>query len=305
MACLGYTMLYRAGAHMSGAMVCLCFFAAKMQVSWTDLMVEATYTEKNRRAPKHASDIVSWVWSGIGVFSIGGVLFAGPLAQYFGPFKSMIFAIPVSAVILVPTYYGWLTEEPVPGAGTGVLWDVLREQRRYFLAGGVLTLGVIVTSTTGFIGVPYIAQAAVAVGVSAALCISNSLLLPWQIARPLNWMFINSCLMINGGFVDNFYLDAANAEQSRATGYPICVNCPHFNTNFYITVVGFCDAIFMTIGAVLFNKVMSKWSYRKAFAVGTVVCMGAGLVDIIQLQRLNTLVGIPGVLAGNPALHSP
>ena len=103
---------------------------------------------------------------------------------------------------------------------------------------------------------------------SVSIGIAAVLLLPSTITKPMLFMFMASALSINMyGFVDNFYLDAATPEESAETGYPVCEDCPHFSSTFYITVVGICDAVFMTLASWVFNAVMSQWTYRKALVV--------------------------------------
>eukprot|EP00667_Euglena_gracilis_P033496 EG_transcript_54872 len=111
-------------------------------------------------------------------------------------------------------------------------------------------------------------KAVVAVSVSVGVFIGAVVLLPHKLWGPMLYMFLANALALQTtGFVDNFYLDAANQEESDRTGYPICEDCPHFDNYFYTTVVGIWDNLFMVIGSWLFNYWMSAWTYRKALVV--------------------------------------
>lgn len=58
-------------------------------------MVEAAYTERMQRHPEHSADIVSFVWSGIGIATVAGVpLFLfGAAAFRFGSVFIYLFSV--------------------------------------------------------------------------------------------------------------------------------------------------------------------------------------------------------------------
>lgn len=294
MASLGYLTLFYYRTELLPVAACICFCFAKMQLSWTDLMIEATYSEKIQTAPRFATDIVSWVWSGIGVCSIIGVLVAGPGLDLFGPFRTAALALPISMAIIVPACLGWLTEPPHPTKKWGVQWGLLQQRSSFFLCTLVLTGAVIVSAASGIAHVNIGTQALLAVVCSLVVAVAAMCLLPSAMWRPMIFMFLANALSINTyGFVDNFYLDAATAEDSKISGYPICADCPHFSNTFYVTVVGVCDSVFMATSSWMFNSLMSKWTYRRALMTTQVVLMFVSLVDVIQFQRLNKAYGIP------------
>eukprot|EP00668_Euglena_longa_P017466 GGOE01021876.1.p1 GENE.GGOE01021876.1~~GGOE01021876.1.p1 ORF type:complete len:640 (-),score=180.93 GGOE01021876.1:225-2144(-) len=294
LACAGYITIFCVGRALGPAMLCLCFFLARMQNAWTDLMVEATYTEKMKYAPQHASDILTWVWSGIGVATVAGVLIAGPALDNLGPFTSAALALPVAALVIFPTALGWLTERPCTSPPCGLHWGILAQQRRLFLCTVILAAAVVVAAGCAIAAVSSTSQAIVAAVGSIIVSVSSIVLLPAGLWKPLLYMFLASALTINTyGFVDNFYLDAATPEESKKLGYPVCEDCPHFSNTFYVTVVGVCDAVFMSVASWLFNAFMSGWTYRRALVVTQVVVMVVSLIDIIQFQRWNKLYGIP------------
>ena len=151
---------------LGGALVCLCFFFGNVQLSWTDLMIEATYTEKMRRAPEHSADIVSFVWCGIGFFGLLGIFVAGPGIDLFGPIPVLALAIPFAAGIIVPALMGWMTEERAPPGPRGLGLQSMGGQWKYFTCTLVLTLGVLCTMVSGLLQIGSVPQAVLALVVS-------------------------------------------------------------------------------------------------------------------------------------------
>ena len=80
---------------------------------------------------------------------------------------------------------------------------------------------------------------------------------------------------------------------SLAPRYPVCENCPHFSTTFYYTVVGVANSVFMMAGSTIFKKYMYDWTYHGALCISQLLMIATGLLDIIQYQRWNLLIGIP------------
>jgi len=293
-ATVSYFALSLESRYMSGAAVCGCFFFSKLQLSWTDLMIEATYTEKMEEVPQYAADIVSFAWSGVGLFGMAGILIAGPGVDAIGPTGIIALAIPFSAVIIVPALMGYLTEKKLPAKQRGLRVTHIQQQWNYFLCTLILIVGVIITIITGILRVDSRTQALVAGAVCTVTALSAVALLPPTIWKPLLYMFVvNASSLATGGFVDNFYLDPATREESKRTGFPVCVNCPHFSATFYYTVIGVVDSLFMMIGSYIFSQYMSKWTYRSALFLSTVLNTATCFLDIVQYQRWNLIVGLP------------
>eukprot|EP00669_Euglena_mutabilis_P008041 TRINITY_DN3194_c0_g1_i3.p1 TRINITY_DN3194_c0_g1~~TRINITY_DN3194_c0_g1_i3.p1 ORF type:complete len:619 (+),score=242.09 TRINITY_DN3194_c0_g1_i3:29-1858(+) len=294
LASVAYFFLVVESAHLTGAMVCMCFFLAKLQLSWTDLMIEATYTEKMEDCPKYSADIVSFAWSGIGLFGMVGIFIAGPGVDLLGPVKLLGLAIPFSMFIIIPAMSGFLTEKRLPKKDRGLRIEHLKKEWHYFLCTFILILGVLATIAAGVVFTDAPSQAAVALLVCTVTTTSAIVLLPPVVWKPLVYMFLTSALSLaTGGFVDNFYLDAATKEDSLRTGFPVCETCPHFHATFYYTVMGVCDSLFMMVGSYIFSTYMSHWSYRRALCISTILSSCTSFLDIMQYQRWNLLVGIP------------
>ena len=183
-------------------------------------MVEATYTEKMRKAPQFSADIVSFAWSGIGFCGLVGIFIAGPGVGYVGPFPMLAVAIPFASLILLPASLGWLTEERLPAHERGLRFGHVVKQWNYFTCTLLLTIGVIVTIFSGIMQVSTQMQLLVSTSVCTVCGLATLILLPSSISKPLIYMFLANALCVSTqGFVDNFYLDPATREESLRMGY--------------------------------------------------------------------------------------
>ena len=123
---------------------------------------------------------------------------------------------------------------------------------------------------------------------------SAMLLLPGFIWKPMVYMFVANALSLStGGFVDNFYLDPATHEESARSGYPVCVDCPHFTATFYYTVIGVLDSVMMVVGSTIFRTYMRDWTYHSALSLSVILSFGTSLLDVVQFKRWNVGLGIP------------
>ena len=117
-------------------------------------MIEATYTEKMRVNAPFSADMVSFVWSGVGLFGLVGIFVAGPGIDWFGPIALLAGAIPFSALIIYPAVRGWLTETRIPPEQRGrSTLDGLRQQWHYFTITVLLTVCVVTTMLSGIMQV--------------------------------------------------------------------------------------------------------------------------------------------------------
>jgi hypothetical protein len=172
-------------------------------------------------------------------------------------------------------------------------WSIVRRQWRLFACNLLLSLAVLTTSLTAMLHLPFAHQALVALGGGAVTLVATYCLLPIELWKPLLQLFLLSLFTINTyGFADNFFLDAATPAQSVITGYPVCVNAPHFSNTFYVTVLGIWDAFFVLLGSGLFNGFMADFTYRRAFLITQVMWGAAYLLDAVIFERWNLAVGI-------------
>eukprot|EP00667_Euglena_gracilis_P008286 EG_transcript_8388 len=294
---LGFTGVFAFGQRLGPALLCLCFFFVHMQTAWTDLMVQTTYTEQMQKHPEQGSSIVTFVWVGIAIATMAGVLLVGPGLELYGPFRMAGLGIPAAAAMLVPACLGWFAERRRPSPKWGFDWDIVRRQKSLFTCTLILTMAVVMTSLFAMLGLPLVWQTAFSILWSGGVGLASMYLLPPTLWKPMLFLFLQSAMTINTyGFMDNFFLDAATRQQSLLTGYPMCKDCPHLDSTFYVTVVGLWDALFVLLGSWLFNDVMANWTYRRAIFASQVAMSAAMLLDAVQFERLNVRLGIPDPL---------
>lgn len=290
----GYLCIFTFGRSLKPVALCLCFFAVRTQIAWTDLMVEAAYTTKMRENPEHAVDIVTWVWSGIGIATIAGVLVAGPGTEFISPFAMSGLCIPIAAAILIPASLGWMGEQPRESPKCGIDRVLIMEHSSLFLCTTILACAVLTSNAVAISSVPFTAKVGVTVGGATAAIGSGIWCLPEGLWRPMLFMFLSSAMSIDTtAFVDNFYLDPGTLGEATRTGYPMCVDCPHFSKSFYIATVGICDSVFVVLGSSVFNAYMSNWTYRRALVTTQMLSTAVSLVDVVQFMRWNRRWGIP------------
>eukprot|EP00667_Euglena_gracilis_P004235 EG_transcript_4254 len=279
---------------LTGVLVCICFLCAKLQVAWTDIMIEATYTEKMEDVPQYSPDILSFSYSGIGLFGMVGILIAGPGVGLVGPTHLLAFAIPVAAIVIAPTALGYMTEKQLPPDERGFRLVHVRRQWNYFLCSFILVVGVMVTMVAGVLQLASLTRAAIAFTAFLLAGVAGVTLLPAVIWKPLMFMFVVGASSLDiRGFVDNFYLDPATEEESWQTGFPVCKDCPHFHPTFYYTVIGLVDSFFIMIGSYIFSRYLSKWTYRRTMCLTTILSAAATSLDIVIYQRWNVALGLP------------
>eukprot|EP00667_Euglena_gracilis_P004274 EG_transcript_4298 len=294
LAFVSYVLVVAFKTSLPAMIICICFFFGRMQCSWTDLMIESCYSEKMKDVPDRASDIVTWVWVGIGIGGLFATLVVSPCLDNLGPFTSTAIPLAIAGLPIIPAALGWLTEVKCSTPSCGFRWEALKQKKRYFACALLLSVCVLTNVACGIARVSRMYQAIVAIIVSVVTFIGCVILLPHQLWGPMGYMFLSNALSLaTEGFIDNFYLDAATPQESEATGYPICADCPHFDNYFYTTIVGVWDSLFTVLGSWLFNFWMADWTYRKALVVTQILVVVTSLFDIIQFQRWNKSIGIP------------
>eukprot|EP00392_Amoebophrya_sp_AT5.2_P002009 g2014.t1 len=88
------------------------FFLVFLQLSMTDLMVEAVYAAKVKKVPEKGPDLISFVWGGMSLWTLFSTLFIGHLIETFGSDSCFLFAAPFAAVILLPVVLDYFEEGP-------------------------------------------------------------------------------------------------------------------------------------------------------------------------------------------------
>lgn len=141
-----------------------------------DLLVQGVYARKMVAQPETGADLVTAVW----VFIMFGNLAASAFVGFFANKHPTIFywaTLPFAVQVLLPVAVGWLSEDPAP---RGFQRAKVSANRRFFMLGGLMTVGALGMVPASLFGSPAV-QAAYSISISAILCGSCLTLLPKQI----------------------------------------------------------------------------------------------------------------------------
>jgi hypothetical protein len=284
----------------SASLAAILFAAANFQTATGDLLHEGRYSELMQAHPKTGSTLVSYVW---GLISVGGLIascFVGPIADAGDPQIVFWVLLPCALSILVPTALNFLGDEEVEGGTFKLKWELVdSDASRYpiYLA-LILALAALFNATMGLLFFEEkLLQMCVGLAVALVLVLLAHLWLP-PTQRSCNlYMFASSLLYINiQGALDYWY---TSDEECVPGG-------PHFDYTLYVTIAHMTASIASLVGVVVFQGTMYDWTFRSLFFITTVVQLLAGTVDILIIQRVNLLVGIPdewAYLAGNAVIR--
>ncbi|CEL94627.1 unnamed protein product [Vitrella brassicaformis CCMP3155] len=148
------------------------------------------------------------------------------------------------------------------------------------IASGIAALGLAIVGATSSPFCQLVYSACVAAFVAA---LAFALLAKEQATSNL-YFFISVCLYVQiPGAIDFWY-----------TADPACVpNGPNFGFTYYQTVSRLVGSLAMGLGLVIFHTVVTKWRFRKAFWMMTIVRIVASCVDLLIIERVNIKMGVP------------
>jgi len=269
--------------------LCIAFLIIKVNISCTDIILEGQWTEKLAAAPEYAPDLMSFVYMGMSLCSIFGVLVAGPGLDKFGE-NILWVCIPIPAMCALGALCG-LTTEKRAEEPCGLQTECIYKYRHFFLCGVMAAVCVLGTAALNLL--PVLGQElqfVLSMLLATLMCVSYMWLLPASIWKPCLYLFISNVLSLDYSSVTySFYLDDAQGMQRQK-----CPDfCPHFQAWFFVTVIQIIDAGFALLGSWLFKRTMSGWTYRRVMGVSQVLVMVASASDAIQFSRVNKLLGIP------------
>ncbi|GAB0490005.1 hypothetical protein MMPV_001234 [Pyropia vietnamensis] len=261
-----------------GVTAAVLLFILTLEHASVDLLVQGVYARKMVAQPETGADLVTAVW----VFIMFGNLAASSFVGLFANRHPTIFfwaTLPFAAQVLFPVAAGWLSEDPAP---RGFQRAKVSANRRFFMLGGLMTVGALGMVPASLFGSPAV-QAAYSITISAILCGSCLTLLPKQIGRAQVYMFLTSAMNLQiRGALDVFY-----------TGDEECLpGGPHFDRAFYLAWTAIIGALFGMLGVSLFQMILSKRGYRLAFWSTTVLQVAAAIIDITIIMRWNLRIGI-------------
>lgn len=275
---------------MSVSMAVMCLFFFTLQVSTTDLLAEAKYSESIVKNPTHGPSLVSYVWSGMqmaGMFAIAG---SGVALEYFGFRWLFVICIIPAALVLLPVSAGYMEEQCLDE-------DQIAEGRRRFWRQPelcflclIMFIATLTLITSGMLVDNTLANATLAVVVAVVVLTCFSVVLSPTIAKFNAFALIQTaCSLSTSGASFYFYTDTPEQYPATSTS----PGGPHFSMFFYNSVLGTSGAIFSLIGIWTYKRYLSTWRYRSLLVFTSLMLSFFSLIDLIFFARINVRLGIP------------
>ncbi|KAL8272436.1 hypothetical protein Esti_003726 [Eimeria stiedai] len=271
------------------------FFLIMLQASCNDLLCEGTYTRRMAEKPYTGAALTSFVWlcSSFGTFL--QAIWVGPVVDHL-PFHVVLmpflpFCLQQFFLLLWPwplkswsSHSGIVGETHVP-PGDRFRKKLLNDYGRVFVCAICLTVCAFGSMAAGLandsqhiVGVVYWACAGFCMSVTVACT------LPPFLAKPVLYLFLSRMLVPTITSQFSYWL----------RGGPECVvEGPHFSWTFLLTWNALAQAFFAFVGVALFQRYVSKWSFRRAFLVTSFLQQATCLFDVVMVMRWNIAMGIP------------
>ncbi|KAK3233546.1 hypothetical protein CYMTET_56166, partial [Cymbomonas tetramitiformis] len=235
----------------SPQVACAYFFCLVIQMAWSDIATESMYTARMKFAsPGCSSDLLTYVWSGISLFTIFGVMIAGPSIDRFGYSACAAIALPVLLGFLLPLLRGWFLEEPQNPADKPE--NLLTSPHLgYYIMCFVNVLAIFLLDIYAAFGT---VKECTTVGlvVLIGLCVSCRLLLPVAIWKPMIYIMLNAAFHVNiNAAAEYFFIDPKDV-------YP---EGPNFTATFYVAWMGIVPSVVTLVSAVVLNRYLIQWTY--------------------------------------------
>lgn len=311
---LGWGLLYvtsHMGSHALGLTVLAMALGCYANAS-PDVMIDAEVAEKSKAKPTSANDLHNLCAYSASVCGAIATITSGFLVQYVGVSESFGLLFCSSTMMLVPSMLHWIGELPVinfdesnstfgdnetsktdkdpdkdpaidtlSSVSTASLVKKIKQETflgiSVILAISACSVAFIVVFTRGH-GVVILVSLFVTVIV---LCIA--LFLQFNVrfrllTKVATFIFLREC----------FQLDTDQALFYWVTQYQ---HGPMISSEFvgYMATVGFCA---MFLGVALYNRFLYRYSYQRIFAVATILCATAPLLDFVLVMRWNLEIDI-------------
>ncbi|EPT27021.1 BT1 family protein [Toxoplasma gondii ME49] len=277
-------------------MAVLAFFLIMTQASFNDLLCEGAYTRQMAEKPQTGAALTSFVWLCSCLGSLLAAVWVGPIIDYVSFRVVLIPFLFLTTQQLFVTVWPWpfkkwkehgglLREQYVP-VGSRVMGEKFRQHRRLFMCAIVLSLLAVGSVVAGLFN-----DDQQIIGFSYALFAGISMVgmlwftLPMTLFKPILYLFLSRFLLPNIGSQVTYWLRSG----------PDCVERgPNFSWTFLLTLTSILQAIFGFLGVMLFQRFVSKWTFRKAFWITSLLTCLTSIFDVTMIYRWNIdYLGIP------------
>lgn len=284
-----------------------------LQISTSDLLLEARYVDKTRNNPETRPTLYSFIHFCSGFCQLLSTLVVGVLIMYHIPLQWLYLSpIPPFFLVAALVYANWTDEtlyandRPLASLLCRGCWfkeydsdarttfkeipvfgldsQKMTENWRIFLLALIIGLISVFTSTMGLfeLSATYLFCASVAGELLMIVCFF--LLLDRRVAKIQTFVVLQNMFSISlraGTFF--FYTDPIEA-------YP---EGPHFTRQFYVSIMGGLGIVVSLVGVFIYGAFMHKWTYRRIFMITSILFMVTCIPNILLFRRWNVQVGIP------------
>eukprot|EP00927_Polykrikos_kofoidii_P060013 TRINITY_DN55093_c0_g1_i1.p1 TRINITY_DN55093_c0_g1~~TRINITY_DN55093_c0_g1_i1.p1 ORF type:complete len:699 (-),score=52.26 TRINITY_DN55093_c0_g1_i1:144-2240(-) len=263
--------------------VVACLFGMHLQCSTTDLLTEATYSERIQQKPHMGPDLITYVWGGITLGNMVTVSFVSLLISNFGPRASFLACIAPCAAVIYPSLMNYFDEVAYTRQHLAKVRAAFLKQREVLFLCVLMTFLTIVLTIFGTSTRDYRVQFVGAISILFVLVLSTNLLLRPEIARVNSFFMIQAALSVNiNGATFYFYTDTV--EQ-----YP---EGPHFTPWFFTTALGLVASVMSLVGLAIYTTYMKSWTYRSLLLLSNILITVLGSLDMLMFRRLNVQWGV-------------
>ncbi|CAE8586148.1 unnamed protein product [Polarella glacialis] len=270
--------------HLSIMGLVVCLFLINLQFSTCDLLAEAKYAEQMQAKPEHGPALMSFVWSGMTAAGLIATIMIGPIMLHLGPKAPFILAIIPASVILVPLARGFMEEKKKTAEDLSEVWVMLGRQKEACMLCILMFTGTIVLTVEGILFDSVRLNAVAAILMALVMLAAFSIVLRPEIARVNAFFLIQSSVGFSiSGASFYFYTDSPKA-------FP---DGPHFNMEFYTSVLGICGSVCSLLGIYLYQRYATSWGYRRLLLVSNLALSILSLSDVVLFTRLNKRMGLP------------
>ncbi|CDI75682.1 folate/methotrexate transporter FT1, putative [Eimeria praecox] len=292
---IGSILLIASAGRLTMGIAVAGFFLIMVQASFNDLLCEGSYTRRMAEKPHTGAALTSFVWlcSSIGTFT--QAVWVGPVVDHL-PFQIVLAPfLPLCAqqlfLLIWPwPFKAWHAHSGVVGEAYIPKEDrfkcfLLSEHGRLFACALCLTVCAFGSMIAGLLS-----DKMHIVGISywfcSGVCMTATVVctMPVHLAKPVLYMFLGRMLVPNISSQFSYWLRAG----------PDCVvDGPQFSWSYLLTWNALAQSIFAFVGVALFQRFVSRWTFRRAFLVTSVLQQMTCILDIAMVMRWNRKIGIP------------
>lgn len=291
----GAALLVVCGSHLTMGIAVAGIFMIRVQASFNDLLCEEIYLPRMAEKPHTGAALTSFIWLCLAVGAFFSALWAGPVIDHL-PFQAVLAPIlPLCVQQLFLLLWPWpfrswskspgLVRETYVDAGGRYKPQLLAEHGRVFICAVCLTV-----CASGSVAAGFLSDSRHIVGAVYWLCsglfmiVTIFLTMPRYMAKPVIYMFLRRMLIPSIGSQISYWMRAG----------PDCVaDGPNFSWTFLLTWKGIASSFFAFAGAALFQRYISRWTFRRAFLVTSSLHQLTCIFDIVMVKRWNRKMGIP------------